>query len=122
MFFFNTIQDNVLLSVSRSKSLGSSTSTQSFVGKVELIKHSRRNLLRSSSLPQLLPTYFVDHTGPILHLYGDGALETLENVPNPSHGPSIEEVHFHYMEFEEIAPLLSKMSRGFPHVRVSCSW
>lgn len=62
----------------------------------------------------------MDHAGPSLHLYGDGALETLDNAPNPTHGPSVEEVHFHYMEFEEIAPLLSKMSRGFPHVRVSC--
>jgi len=103
--------------MSRSNSSGVLTSSQSFVaGHVDLLK-SRQSINRSHSLPQLLPTFFVDLEDTCLHLYGEGSLEELDQ-PH-SQGTSVQEIQFHYIEFEEIAPLLSKISRAFPLVRVS---
>ena len=73
-------------------------------------------LPRSSSLPHLAPTFFVDLSAPSLHLYGAGSLEALESPP---HGPQpVTEIHFHCIEFEEIAPWLPKLAHSYPNSTV----
>ena len=82
--------------------------------------HGSANLLRSSSLPHLLPTYFVDHDGSSLHLYGSGALEVLDTpIQHSGKQKPVEEVHFHFIEFEEIAYWLTKLAQAYPHATVS---
>jgi len=71
---------------------------------------------RSSSLPHLVPTFFVDYSAPSLHLYGGGSLEALESPPL---GPQpVTEIHFHCIEFEEIAPWLSKLAHSYHNLTV----
>ena len=93
-------------------------STQSFVANPN--SGSRRrpssaHLLRSASLPHFLPTYFVDHDGSCLHLYGGGALEVLDTPIQHPGGKqqTVEEVHFHFIEFEEVAYWLPKLAQGY---------
>ena len=82
--------------------------------------HGSANLLRSASLPHLLPTYFVDHDGSSLHLYGSGALEVLDTpIQHTGKQKPVEEVHFHFIEFEEIAYWLTKLAQAYPHITVS---
>ena len=103
----------------RSSSLALSASTHNFAGRVDLLKQSRASLHRSSSLPQLLPTYYVDLDSSCLYLYGEGALESLQDTGGHTHSQTVAEIQFHYIEFEELAPLLIKVSRNYPLVRVS---
>lgn len=71
---------------------------------------------RSSSLPHLVPTFFVDYSAPSLHLYGGGSLEALESPPL---GPQpVTEIHFHCIEFEEITPWLSKLAHSYHNLTV----
>ena len=71
---------------------------------------------RASSHPQLLPMYFVDHCAPSLHLYGTGSLEVLDT---PLHSPQpVTEIHFHFIEFDEIAPWLPKLAYNYPDTTV----
>lgn len=81
-------------------------------------RRSSAHLLRSSSLPHLLPTYFVDHEGSCLHLYGGGALEILDTPIQYKQQP-VEEIHFHFIEFGEITHWLSKLAQACPHINVS---
>ena len=101
----------------RNKLIGSSVSTQSFVGGRGAGPREDHTYFHSASLPQLLPMYFVDHSGPVLHLYGGGALEMLDATP--THGKQrIEELHFHFIEFNEIAPCLTRLATSYPYVNV----
>jgi hypothetical protein len=106
-----------------SHSVGYSASTRSFVAHSNSGSrriHGSANVLHSSSLPHLLPTYFVDHDGLSLHLYGSGALEVLDTpIQHTGKQKPIEEVHFHFIEFEEIACWLTKLAQSYPHTTVS---
>lgn len=106
-----------------SHSIGCSASTRSFVAHSNSGSrriHGSANLLHSSSLPHLLPTYFVDHDGVSLHLYGNGALEVLDSpIQHTGKQKPVEEVHFHFIEFEEIAYWLTKLTQSYPHTTVS---
>ena len=105
-----------------SQSIGSSTSTRSFIAKSNYDSHGHLGsavLLRSASLPHLLPTFFVDHDGSSLHLYGGGALEVLDTPIQHKQQP-VEEVHFHFIDFDEITDFLPKLAQAYPHTSVSC--
>lgn len=117
MYMLLILTITCIFCLDRSGSLALSASTHTFAGRVDLLKQSRANL-QSVSLPQLLPTYFVDLCDSCLHLYGEGALESLHD-PGHTHSQTVNEIQFHYIEFEEITPLLSKISKNYPLVRVS---
>lgn len=106
-----------------SHSIGCLASTRSFVAHSNSGSrriHGSASLLRSASLPHLLPTYFVDHDGSSLHLYGSGALEVLDTpIQHTGKQKPVEEVHFHFIEFEEIAYWLTKLAQAYPHTTVS---
>ena len=82
------------------------------------VRLSSAHLLRSSSLPQLLPTYFVDHDGSSLHLYGVGALEILDTPIQYKQQP-VEDIYFHFIDFVDITQWLSKLTQACPRISVS---
>ena len=103
-----------------SQSIGGLASTRSLVSSGSQRPRGSAHLLRSASLPHLLPTYFVDHDGPCLHLYGSGALEMLDTQVLHKQEP-VEEILFHFIDFEEITDWLPKLAHIYPHISVSCS-
>ena len=106
------------LYICSSQSIGSLASTRSFVASGSRKRLDSAHLLRSASLPHLLPTYFIDHDGPCLHLYGGGALEVLD-TPIQHKQQAVEEIHFHFIEFEEITYWLPKLAHTCPQMNVS---
>lgn len=95
-------------------------STRSFATNSDTLKPGPSHF-HSASLPHLLPSYFIDHSGHALHLYGGVALEVFDAPP--THGKQqVEELHFHFIEYDEIAPHLGRLAAAFPHVNVrTCS-
>lgn len=106
--------------VCSSQSIVGLASTRSFVSSGSHRPRGSAHLLRSTSLPHLLPTYFVDHDGPCLHLYGNGALEMLDTPVQHKQEP-VEEILFHFIDFVEITDWLPKLAHTYPHISVSCS-
>lgn len=87
------------------------------------ISRAQHSTLGCASLPHLLPTivptHFLELQDATLHLYGQGALEAMEtSAPMHSKQP-IQEMHFSYLEFEDIAQWLPKLGLICPNVTVS---
>lgn len=66
-----------------------------------------------------MPTHFVEQRDTTLHLYGSGALEAIETAAPLHSKHPIQEIHFCYLEFEDIAQWLPKLIYIFPDVTVS---
>lgn len=79
--------------------------------------------LSSASLPHILspspPTYFVELRENSMLLYGASALEAIEASVQLRNKHPIQELCFSYMEFEDIALWLPKLTLTCPHVTVS---
>ena len=88
-----------------------------------IISRAQHSILDCASLPHLLPTivptHFLELQDATLHLYGQGALEAMETSAPMHSKHSIQEMHFSYLEFEDIAQWLPKLSLICPHVTVS---
>lgn len=54
-----------------------------------------------------------------LHLYGGGALDAMETSATLHNKQPIQELHFSYIEFEDIAHWLPKLILICPNVTVS---
>lgn len=101
-----------------------SASTRTFVAKLDPDSHTCRsaNVPHSSCVPHLIPTYFVDHNDACLHLYGSGSFEALDTpIQYTAKQQPVKEVHFHFIEFENIAYWLTKLAEAYPHTTVSFS-
>ena len=101
-----------------SQSVGGLVSTRSFVASGSRKSRGSAHLIRSASLPHLLPTFFVDHDGSRLHLYGSGALEMLDTPVQHKQEP-VQEILFHFIDFEEITDWIPKLAHTYPHISVS---
>lgn len=129
-------QDNPCVLVFLSRSLGlSSISSPNMTAAGDDVSSSSSMEVRedvgsadnvpvpSAPLPQVphdaTPSYFLDYSDKTLHLYGWGALEGVE-VCKPVHSKQdIQHLHFHCIEFEDIAQWLPKLLLICPTVTVS---
>lgn len=79
--------------------------------------------LTSASLSQVSglsgPSHFFEHDDTTLHLYGWGSFEVMDNSAPLHTKLPIKELHFHYIEFDDIAVWLPKLNKSFPSVVVS---
>lgn len=79
--------------------------------------------LSCASLPHILPrptpTHYLEHREATLHLYGSGALEAMETSAPMHNKHPIRELHFSYVEFEDIAQWLPKLVLICPDITVS---
>ena len=97
-----------------------SASTPSFVTQLDPGSHRSTKVSHSSSQPHLVPTYFVDLDDSYLHLYGSGSLEALDTpVQHSAKQQPVEKVHFHFIQFGNIAYWLTKLMDAYPHTTVS---
>ncbi len=87
------------------------------------IPRADHGALACASLPHVTyptaPLHFVEHKDMTLHLYGTGALEAMETSASLHSKQPIRELHFSYMEFEDIAHWMPKLVLICPNVTVS---
>ena len=62
----------------------------------------------------------MDLDSSCLYLYGEGALESLQDTGGHTHSQTLDEIKFHYIE--ELAPLLiKKPSEDYHYTIADCS-
>ncbi|XP_069480858.1 leucine-rich repeat-containing protein 49 [Ambystoma mexicanum] len=80
-------------------------------------KNRSLDSLLSSAVQGLsaVDSHLVELEGDTLHLYGSGALESLDRTWNVQTAGSVTTVSFTFMDFDEIAHMLPKLKMKFPN-------
>ncbi|XP_012227652.1 leucine-rich repeat-containing protein 49 [Linepithema humile] len=97
--------------------------------KVEYYKSNRAATARAKALappsppPQQIPPkereqggdYLIEIVGRCLNIYGQGALRFIDRTWDVSKAQDVNVVKFNYVQFNDVAKILSKVKNRFPH-------
>ncbi|XP_039307177.1 leucine-rich repeat-containing protein 49 isoform X2 [Solenopsis invicta] len=91
--------------------------------KAATVRAKFKSLAPPSPLPQQVPPkereqggdYLIEIVGRCLNIYGQGALRFIDRTWDLSKAQDVNVVKFNYVQFNDVAKILSKLKNRFPH-------